>query len=94
MYSIPVIGKNSIMEEKNTAQDFIQRLAEDGDFRSDIGPDLLKVEEGAWHKVVAIAEKYGFRFTAKELIAAVPEGFYKGKGKNPAVGWDVSTRNS
>jgi REP element-mobilizing transposase RayT len=48
---------------------------------------LASLKEGDWDGVVKIAQEAGFHFTKEELMAAMPDGFFKGKGKNPDVGW-------
>ena len=51
----------------------------------------MRVPEGDWTAVLGVAAESGYAFTKKELLAVVPEGFFKGKGKHPERGWDKST---
>ena len=79
------------MSKKNVTA-FLEKLSEDKDFRREIGKAFLDIEEGDWRQVVRLAKSKGFTFTKKELLAGLPEGFFRGRGQNPEAGWDISTR--
>lgn len=82
------------MDKKNNASEFIERLSQDENLRKEIGPSLLQINPGDWSGIIKVAKGYGFSFTKKELLAALPDSFFKGKGKNPDVGWDESTKKA
>ncbi len=77
----------------NNASEFIRKLSEDDGFRKEIGPELLQIKEGDWDGIVRVAESYGLPFSKEELLAVVPENFFKGKGQDPRAGWDENTRS-
>ena len=79
-------------KQKKTAAAFVQRMREDEAFREEIVAELGGLREGEWDRIVAVAKDHDYRFSRAELIAAVPEGFYRGKGHNPDVGWSDATR--
>lgn len=70
---------------------FIEKL-KDSDFRERLTPSLLQVNHGDWEAVVKIAADAGFHFTASELKAGTPEGFFRGSGRYQDLGWHPSTR--
>ncbi|MFK8083506.1 MAG: hypothetical protein AB8B97_24765 [Granulosicoccus sp.] len=80
------------MSKENRAVEFMKRLSEDREFRLNIGLELLEIEEGDWSKLVKVAKDHGYTFTKTQLLAIMPDTFFKGHGKNPDVGWDESTR--
>lgn len=73
---------------KKQAETFIERLREDAGLRN----ALAALDEGDWAGVVKIGRDAGLRFTASEIQALVPPGFYKGAGKNPTLGWSPEHR--
>lgn len=79
-------------KQENKAEAFVRRMRDDEAFREEIIAHLGGMEEGEWDRIVAVAKDRDYRFTKAELIAAVPEGFYRGKGSNPEVGWSEATR--
>lgn len=79
------------MTRGTSAQDFIDELR-DKEFMRRMLPSLAGVRQGNWEEVVELARREGFDFTAQELKASVPLDFFKGSGKNPESGWDVTTR--
>ncbi|MGQ7843283.1 hypothetical protein ACUNV4_02320 [Granulosicoccus sp. 3-233] len=83
-----------IMARSNKAAQFVKRLQDDEEFRFEVGPALLAVPEGDWAGVIDVAEQSGYSFTRKQLLGVIPEGFFKGKGRNPEQGWDKSTLTS
>ena len=62
---------------------FIEAMGTDEDLRQ----RMLRIPEGDWSAVVEIARRAGFLCTVDELLAAVPESFFEGAGKNPEAGW-------
>ena len=79
-------------KQKKTAAAFVQRMREDEAFREEIIAELGGLREGEWDRIVAAAKEHQYNFSHAELIAAVPEGFYRGKGRNPDVGWADETK--
>lgn len=80
-------------KQKKTAAAFVQRMREDEAFREEIIAELGGLREGEWERIVAVAKAHQYDFSRAELIAAVPEGFYRGKGSNPEVGWSDTVRS-
>jgi len=78
------------MTNDTTAQAFIERLR-DKSFMEKMLPALADVSEGDWSRVVQLAQAEGYEFTEPELKAAIPDGFFKGRGQDPHAGWDRST---
>lgn len=79
------------MAKSKTAAQFISRLGKDAEFRLRVGPALLDIQEGDWSGIITVAKDAGYSFTKKQLIAAVPDSFFKGEGKRPDAGWDKKT---
>jgi len=71
-------------------QAFIEKL-KDGAFRKSIRLPLHNLRAGDWAGLVKIASEAGFSFTPEDFKRVVPLGFFKGSGKRPEQGWDVST---
>lgn len=82
------------MAKTKSAEQFVSRMAEDAEFRMDVGPALLDLKEGDWSRIINVAKDAGYSFTKKQLIAAVPESFFKGEGKHPEAGWEKKTRKT
>lgn len=79
------------MAKNKSATQFISRLGKDEEFRFQVGPALLDIQEGDWSTIIKVAKDAGYSFTEKQLIAAVPDSFFKGEGKRPDAGWDKKT---
>lgn len=64
----------------------------DAAFRREIAVPFSQLEEGDWNGVVQLAARYGYTFGTDDLknIAEANPGFFKGSGKDPSLGWDVS----
>lgn len=64
----------------------------DAAFRREIAVPFSQLEEGDWNGVVQLAARYGYTFGTDDLkkIAEGNPGFFRGSGKNPSLGWDVS----
>jgi predicted ribosomally synthesized peptide with nif11-like leader len=69
------------------AKAFIEQLGKDESLRY----ELATLPDKDWDGIVRIAAKAGFVFTVAELIKQVPQGFYKGHGVHPDLGWDKDT---
>jgi hypothetical protein len=82
------------MAKNTNAEQFISRLENDAEFRLEVGPSLLDVAEGDWSAIIKIAKNTGYSFTKKQLLAAVPDSFFKGRGKKPETGWSIKTRTA
>jgi predicted ribosomally synthesized peptide with nif11-like leader len=67
---------------------FIEQLGNDESLRC----ELATLPGRDWEGVVRIAAKAGFVFTVVELIKQLPEGFYRGHGIHPELGWDKQTQ--
>lgn len=85
------------MSNPLNAQQFVEQMKRDEDFRWDIEVKLIEegVKEDEWDKLVEIAKNYEspdgvelkFDFTKEELIAALPEDFFLGHGQHSDEGW-------
>jgi hypothetical protein len=49
---------------------------------------LRMLPRNHWGEVVKLAGEAGYGFTIDELKAALPEGFFRGAGSDPELGWD------
>lgn len=74
---------------------FVEQLS-DPAFRTEIAVPFSQLDEGDWNGVVQLAARYGYTFGMAELkkIAEANPGFFRGSGKNPSLGWDVTALSS
>lgn len=69
------------------AKENIQQLFEELKKNATLRTQFASLKEGDWDGIVKIATEAGFHFSKEEVMAEMPEGFFKGKGSKPELGW-------
>ncbi len=67
-----------------SVESFFEKLKQSEEARQ----KLTEVAEGAWDQVVDVAKSLGHDIDVDSLKKAVPEGFFKGRGALPDLGWN------